>query len=336
MTFKLFIFIGLFYSSFARAEEMDISFIYRCDDVYCNGQAPARFEDRLRRQVGVVVPPANIQAPSIPRTRLISAAIQANPAVTGGTGGGQNPSSNIPQAISDTGAPNSETGGIQKSSVGGQGPAANGGGYNSQPLPGVTGNPNVRGGLLYADDEKEENKISAGQGLNASSPTLQNIPGAKIDPVAQNRQNGGESAPLASGLAASALNLLEGGSESGSGGSGGSTAEPESLLSKLVKAVGADHFFSSPGGAFGSLLGQKNSASTLSGGAAQSKLPPSQGLRDPKDILRENYEKYRRGLASQLEFGSSQSFLFQNMCQHYINYAQKNRIPKNDSPCPLN
>ncbi len=326
--------------SFSFAEEMDISFIYRCDDMYCNGGGAAPNVEGLRDRVGVIIPPASVSAPQLPRTRLISTTAPAPPRVGGG--GTPNPTAGA-GPVSDTGEQGGQQENVQASSANGQGPAGSmggsggvGSGYSSPTMPGGGTSPNVKGGLLYADDEPSE--ISAGQGVSGSTPAFQAAAQPKVDPVSQNRNNSadpasGGSGPAASGLAPSALSLLNGGG-GGGGSRGGAPAAGESFLSRLAKAVGADQFFSSPKGSSGgsSSLAKRGNTAGQPGQA----LPATQALMDPKDILKANYDRYRRGLASQLEFGSSQSFLFQSMCQHYLTYAHRNRIPKNDSPCPRN
>jgi len=334
-------FIIFVFDSFSFAEDMDISFIYRCDDMYCGEGGGSRPNvEGLRDRVGVIIPPASVSAPRLPRTRLISNTAPGPQRLIEG-GGTPNPTAGA-GAVSGTGEQSGQQENVRGSSVNGQGTAAgmgaSGGGsnFNSPTVPGGGTSPNVKGGLLYADDEPA--KISAGQGVAGATPALQAAAQPKIDPVSQNRNNSadpasGGSGVAASGLAPSALSLLNG--DSGGGARSGGAPAGESFLSRLAKAVGADQFFSGPKGDSGgsSLMGKSGGLNTAQQGKA---LPAAQALMDPKDILRANYDKYQRGLASQLEFGSSQSFLFQNMCQHYLTYAQRNRIPKNDSPCPRN
>ena len=132
---------------------------------------------------------------------------------------------------------------------------------------------------------------------------------------------------------------------SGSGGLGGSASGAHSsntgkkkekgFLSKLASKVGLGRYFGggSGGGSSGNFYRGKSSGQ----GKLKTASKASKGrLKSPEDILRENFNRNmrRRNLANSPEFGSSRTSLFQNICEHYDNYARSHSIPDNRKHCP--
>ncbi len=132
---------------------------------------------------------------------------------------------------------------------------------------------------------------------------------------------------------------------SGSGGLGGSASGAHSsntgkkkrkgFLSKLASKVGLGRYFGggSGGGSSGNFYRGKSSGQ----GKLKTASKTSKGrLKSPEDILRENFNRNmrRRNLANSPEFGSSRTSLFQNICEHYDNYARSHSIPDNRKHCP--
>lgn len=327
-------------SSPLYASEMDLDFVMRCDDLYCSGGAE-QVTGGIRNEVGVVLPAPRVSETPLTRTRLNRQGTPS-PAPAGGGGPAATSEEMRPEAGSisgteDTGATTGSDRRMQGSSMptgaGGNGMAA--GGMNAPG--GGQGANNLKAGYLYADDEAST-PVQVPKGQKANSLGANPM----INPVALNSQSASgvksaEKSGSGRGLAANPGMLGE--TSGGSGGSGGvgspATGAEQSLLGKIVKSLGMDSFFGGLDGARGAGGPPGAEKGALARGKGQP-LPQAQALKDPRQILKENYERYGRGLASQIEFGSSQSFLFQSMCQHYVNYALKNRIPRNDSPCPLN
>jgi hypothetical protein len=72
-------------------------------------------------------------------------------------------------------------------------------------------------------------------------------------------------------------------------------------------------------------LAEKNRLKKL---AALSKNDPNF-----RDMLQKHMRR-QRGLASSLEFGAKDSFLFGRVCQQYTKYANENGIPDDRVRCP--
>ena len=107
------------------------------------------------------------------------------------------------------------------------------------------------------------------------------------------------------------------------------------FLSKLASKVGLGRYFGggSGGGSSGNFYRGKSSGQ----GKLKTASKASKGrLKSPEDILRENFNRNmrRRNLANSPEFGSSRTSLFQNICEHYDNYARSHSIPDNRKHCP--
>ena len=110
--------------------------------------------------------------------------------------------------------------------------------------------------------------------------------------------------------------------------------EGSNLLKKIAGALGLNHFF----GVHGKQGSHRFSQGTQRGEMASGVFAKEEPLKDPRAILQAQLDKQlqqQRSIASSLEFGSSQSFLFHSMCQHYKRYAEKAHIPySKKQPCP--
>lgn len=64
-------------------------------------------------------------------------------------------------------------------------------------------------------------------------------------------------------------------------------------------------------------------------------ISPESKLLDPRTVLEARLKRIQqRGIASIGELEKSDNFLFFSMCQHYVNYAEKNRINTGKTECP--
>lgn len=71
------------------------------------------------------------------------------------------------------------------------------------------------------------------------------------------------------------------------------------------------------------------------GGRNIASLPSESKLLDPRTVLEARLKRIQqRGIASIGELEKSDNFLFFSMCQHYVNYAEKNRINTGKTECP--
>lgn len=112
--------------------------------------------------------------------------------------------------------------------------------------------------------------------------------------------------------------------------------EADGALSKIAKKLGMGGFF----GASGSGGTSRQRAANPTQGSAGKRQDPAiskkaSELRARK-LLQAQFNKLKghRQLASELEFGSSNSSLFVNMCHHYARYARQHQLPINYAGCP--
>lgn len=201
--------------------------------------------------------------------------------------------------------------------------------------------PNVKGGLLYSD---ESPSINAGtQKLSQEFGSESSVAKFVSHPVEQNRRS--ESSATHREIASS--------DPSNGGHHFPANANTNNLInsgsgSSRVKAIPSQ----------GTLLGQiatalKDGLNSFWGGLSHSSVPEpntGQGGQNPSqqkhqyantkikshELLRANFEKYKRGLANSIEFGDSSTFIFERICEQYRVYAKTNRIPSHKAECPMN
>ncbi len=211
----------------------------------------------------------------------------------------------------------------------------------------------VKGGLLYAsEDSGASGGANFKNGSNPDTVKSQSLASGQ-SAVMLNRQNsaGGPSAGEDAERSKNSSRAMAsvGGGAGGSGGfsasggsggggaaaSGGSSTSGDGLLGRLAgiaKGLGERFFgMSGSGGSHASrmrasaALAEKNRLKRL---AALSKNDPNF-----RDMLQKHMRR-QRGLASSLEFGAKDSFLFGRVCQQYTKYANENGIPDDRVRCP--
>lgn len=335
------------------AEEIDISRVGRCDDLFCpSGGGRSGASHNLEDRVGVVVRP--VSAPNFPRlerTKIVitqeEERILRRGELNVRSGGGRGPGQTAPQRTAAEEAAGTdgitEDPAVKSSSAQGAGQAAtstNFGGHGQYTAPNgsKTAQQLKAGGFLYRDDEEDSPQSKPKPPNKAgTSSAFSDLP---MDPVALNKKAGSNSPTNNS---TTTFNPASTNSNGGFGSfeSHGASANTKSKgvvgkikdgLAEIANSLG-EKFFGATGGRG---KGNRRNLATRSAQNSKSKLNQKNGKTlNTRDLLKRGLSRYNsRNLANKLEFGSSRSFLFGNMCRHYVDYARAHSIPNDKSPCP--
>lgn len=367
-------FLVLFVTPFSgnsQSDEEDIVLkIYRCDPFISNtgsgtcsngvvnsGTLQSNITT-LERKVGIRINPKPLALPSreivntTPKVRTRSEtgdSPRKRPVPDGSpvTGTNIGEPAEEPRVLNGSSASNGNKNNDSGTGMGGFGSSSgetyDGRGFIAGSMPGKADS-KIHAGLLYSDDASAPGTNDkpkdfamvepSGTAFNALKPT---------NPVDQNRQNhtgnddsgssGGSGMGGAAGLGAM------GASGSPAKGAGKGKSSGQSLLGSIAERLkeGLNNFMGLGSGSGSGGAGDTGRGlASLNGKDKNGKLGAAGFGKDPRGLLKANFDKFNRGYANSLEFGDSSSFLFQSMCQHYIDYARANRIPNGKRPCPSN
>jgi hypothetical protein len=326
----------------AFSEDLDIN---RCDSLFCPTSSGFNTPTNLalKENTGIYVQPATAQ--NFPQVRRRTTG-EINDAPASAT-----PSQRIrPQGLggSNGGGGDSQTNGngdsgVEKSSIPAspQSPESSmgqsGGSVSQFNSPnGANNNSQLKAGLLYSNDD-EEPSSNKPDTANKSGSALTSL-ATQMDPVKQNLNNSSvdsaaNSAPFKPGSGTKASDF--GTYQSGDGAANkGFVGKIKDELAEIAASLG-ENFFGDLGGKSSSR--KSNNTISKNGLMKNGKnIKDKNGNINPRDLLKRGLAQFEgRGLANKLEFSASNTSLFGNMCKHYVNYALKNSIPNDRTPCPL-
>ena len=327
---KFFFLLTLFFFWGRGALGFDTKSFYDCDELFCvkdDGSDKKALIDDIALQIGFEKVQNDLkfdigQSSQRPEGKagINTAGVETDESPTSGTadnsGTGENPQDSSQASgwgSGSGGASSAQTGGSQFSATGAAGGQVSGSKVGGTSLGGVNEAKKIRieGGGAYSSNLASLNRRNRGE------------PGG----TPKNRGSGGTPVYASSG---------SGGPGGGAGSHSGRTGKKKKgFLSKLAGKLGLGRYFGggSGGGSSGNFYRGKTynrrKLKTASKGQAKGRL------KSPADILRENFRRnLRRRIANSPEFGSSQISLFQNICEHYDNYARSHSIPDNRKHCP--
>lgn len=336
-------------------DSVDLSEAWRCDMIINQNCTDAggdfsQVRDTMKQNVGITVNTGKLAAPM-----PVGINVQLTPAARKRVAEVAPPSKRAPagpDADSSSVKPGGEaettkssttgTGAANGFGLGGFGNGDSGGSADGFDLgtSGAGGSPTkpmMVNGVPYVNHDEDSPKIdtniekSGGSGIGSPTMTAAEL-NRKNSELGSNDGSSRGRTPASSAGAG-----LLGGSGGGTGKGGRAKGAGQSLIAAIAERLkdGVNSFMGLGGD--GGSKGLDSNGNPLPGAKGKGANPRMLANgRDPKDILRANFDKYKRGLANRLEFGDSNSFLFQSMCQHYIDYAKANRIPNNAGPCPMN
>lgn len=334
----------------AWSETVDLSTAYRCDSMFsaegCADGGGNRVSSSLRQNIGIVVPSKRSSLPSLPRPVIdLKSTLPANSVAVPLTAAQRKQASQKLAELTGTvgqGAQSevdtqSDLSAVSESSLSA---TTNSLQVSAPVTTGYSQNKQLKaGGFLYSDGASSQSQ-SRTQTQNANVARARESQSRLLGQslvsgeaaVKANQESSGES------KSSPTVPVASGGGEYGQFESGSSAQQPTQSLAKkvtggLARIAGSlgEKFFGGLGGRGGRKEGPKGALET-SGSNKQVSL--SKGMSLDRNLLKRRLARLNGQGARSLEFGSSQSFLFNSMCKHYAAYARKNRIANDTSPCP--
>lgn len=331
--------IVLAWASFATAGTVDLAIHRRCDPIYkpagCSviNSNNLDFKDRLAASTGINMIRSSDPMPNFRAERVTYS--EGRPL--------QRTNSTVSASVNsqgDTPAPQEQQQAQQQQQgsgfqgLGNQG--AQQAGLNTPPVniqnpgSGVT----TVGGMVYADDEPDLEPIkapgTASQGqLAMQMPVQQAVKANQGLDTGSSSSGGGPRMPAAAGLGGGGANQFgqvdnsPNPTQAGDGGFGAHLKALASALGEGAMSVAAS--FGVDGGAANN--GQHGPNRRVA--SAQTGDLNNLKAEEMRNLLKDRYGRYISS-SKTLEFGASNSLMFQGMCGHYAAYAAKNRIPTYD------
>lgn len=339
--------------SFSRAfaESVDLSEIYKCDDLFCpdNSSQPIPINEPLNQTVGLSVGSVGDTIKKVDRV-IVSETKGIEASQIQQTSEPQlqvleSPQDKVLMSRNSSEKETDERAEAQASSVSNKNSEHQTNYNTSFPYASSTSQgPKVRNGYIYSNSSETPTQSPQSEAERNSNNNLTPHGTSPINPVALNQQlssarRGLKEQPTDSRKRKS-LTSMTAPSGSISSKNGTNTLQKQNeeastllgQLNEIAQGMGQS-FFALIGNPKNTRLGQPI-------GSAKSNLDKSKRKEErtapfDRDMLKKRYaEYYKRGLASKLELGSSNSSIFANICRHYDSYAQQNRIPGDRGPCP--